>query len=129
MNNESGCAKIAALLGAIAALVAIVIFVTGKQNISELAALFQGDAVRVTAAPTQLPAQAATFTVAPTAESTLPPPTSTETPEPTPTETPEPSPTPTATPEPTPTPIPDTPADAILEVGQVWRQGNLDLVV
>lgn len=40
---------------------------------------------------------------------------------------PRPSPIPTATPIPAPTPIPDTVPGTILEVGQTWRQGGLEL--
>lgn len=45
------------------------------------------------------------------------------------TNTPEPPPTIqiSATPNPSPTPISDTPVETILEVGQIWRQGGLEL--
>lgn len=44
-----------------------------------------------------------------------------------PTDTPIPNPTPTKTPIPSPTPLPDTQPGTILEVGQTWRQGGIEL--
>lgn len=134
-NNESGCVKIAVIIGAIAALVTIVIFVTGKPNLPELLGARQaGPTIR----PTDTPLPRSTSIVAPTVVPTLrltdtplPRPTSTVVPTavPTlrPTNTLSPKPTSTETPIPSPTPIPDTPPGTILEVGQAWRQGGLEL--
>ncbi|MGB9845764.1 MAG: hypothetical protein ACPLF9_08415 [Methanothermobacter tenebrarum] len=112
-DDNTGCGKVALLLGAIASLIAILIFITGKQSLPEfLGGPKQEQAMSM---PTvQRPAQTKVPTLSPTLR---------------PTDTPIPNPTPTKTPIPSPTPLPDTPPGTILEFGQTWRQGGLELTM
>jgi len=111
-DNNSGCGKIALLLGAIASLVAIIVFLTGKQSLPEFLGGPRSEQAQRTSIPTQQSYQTAKATLTPTVRAT---------------DTPLPRPSPTKTPIPSPTPLPDTSPGTVLEVGQSWRQEGIEL--
>ena len=119
-DNNSGCGKIALLLGAIASLVAIIVFLTGKQSLPEFLGGPRNEQAQRTSIPTQQSYQVAKATLTPTVRAT---------------DTPSPGPSPTRTPTPTKTPIPsptlfhNTRPGAILEVGRSWWQDGWELVL
>jgi hypothetical protein len=108
MDNE-GCGKIAAIITVIAGLIAIFVFVTGKQNLPQVVQEDRSAPVQVSFTPTP--------TIVP---SRVPPATVRQ---PTTAPTPVPPPTPVPTPVPPPTPVPDTAPGTILQVGQTWSSG------
>jgi hypothetical protein len=117
-NNDTGCGKVAVLLGAIASLIAIIVFLTGKESMPELIGeprSEKGQGISFSS-PTQQLVQVEQS--APTA--TL---------RPTYTPSPIPKPTSTETLIPSPTPLPDTLPGSVLEVGQEWRQSGLSLTL
>lgn len=109
-NENSGCGKTIAILGVIASIIAIYTFLTGIVSIKDITGSSQHPAD--TPPPTEYYQQV--NTVAPPA---------TNTPQPIPTVTFAP------TPIPTETPLPDTSPGTILEFGQIWRQGGLELIM
>lgn len=114
MNDNSGCGKAAVIIGAIAALVTTIIFITGKTSLPELFGARQSEQEHLVTVQPQQPVLVVNPTIAP--EPTLRPP-----------DTPRPTPRPTEPPAPPPTPAPDTQPGTILEVGQTWRQGGSEL--
>ena len=104
MDNE-GCGKIAAIVTAIAGLIAIFIFVTGKQNLPQVIQENQSEPVQVS------------FTPAPTNVPNIVPPTIVR------------QATAIPTPLPPPTSVPDTAPGTILQVGETWSQGGLSLTL
>ena len=119
-DNNSGCGKIALLLGAIASLVAIIVFLTGKQSLPEFLGGPRNEQAQRTSIPTQQSYQVAKATLTPTVRAT-----DTPSPGPSPTRTP----TPTKTPIPSPTLFPNTRPGTILEVGRSWWQDGWELVL
>lgn len=112
-DNNAGCGKIAVVLGAIASLVAIFIFVTGKQSLPEF---LGGEQQNAPSQRVSMPTQRVTVTAIATSTPTVRP-----------TDTPKPS--PASTPIPSPTSLPDTQPGTILEIGQTWRQSGLELTM
>lgn len=111
-SPSSGCAKFAAFVTIIAALIAIFVFLTGKNSLPEVVAPRASEKSGAVQVPTQQVAQA----VEPTRVPTKPP-----------TDIPLPEPSPTFAVPPTPSPVPDTPPGSILQPGETWRQGGLEL--
>lgn len=123
-NGNSGCAKVSLMLGAIASLITIVIFITGKESIPEFAEDAKPQKSTATVQPAQSPRrEQPTFT--PTTRREQP----TFTPTAHPTNTSIPRPSATKTPIPTSTPLPNTRSGTILEVGQSWWQDGLELAL
>ncbi len=118
-DNGSGWGKkIVAIVTVVSGLVAIVIFMTGKENIPQLLGTRSSDqGVTVVVAPQQ-----AGQGVKTTAEPIVPPTAMPTTP-------PIPTRRPTETPVPPPTPIPDTQPGTVLEVGESWYQTGIELAL
>ncbi len=109
-NENSGCGKTIAILGVIASIIAIFTFLTGIVSIKDITKTSPQLADNLS--PTDYYQQENT--------ASLP---ITNTPQPAPTNTFVP------TPIPTETPLPDTTPGTILEFGQTWRQGGLELTM
>ena len=109
-NENSGCGKTIVILGVIASIIAIFTFLTGIVSIKDFTGTSQHPADNPP--PTDYYQQV----------NTIAPPI-TDTPQPIPTNTFAP------TPIPTETSLPDTSPDTILELGQTWRQGGLELAM
>jgi hypothetical protein len=109
-SDSEGCGKIALVLGVIGSLIAIFVFLTGKEN---MPALFdkQPQQGQGASSPTQYIEQPPNPTALPNDIPLLPTDTS--------------APTNTPLPIPTETLPPDTPSNTILEVGQTWYQGGV----
>jgi hypothetical protein len=111
-NAGSGCAKVAAIATTITAVIAVFVFLTGKPSIPEIFATHPTEQSSNQVIPSPQLAQDISPTSVPT-EVLI------DTPVPEPSTTPE--------EPPTLTPLPDTPPGSILQSGETWREGGLEL--